>query len=153
MDVNQKVQQSQLQNSLMQLATRLRDAFEEVVKSGDAPEHLRNFPESCCGTVCELVGEYLNTMDIGEFHYVCAMNGSQSHAWLEGCGFIIDITADQFPGRPRIYVDAKDSWYAQWDERSRQLAIHEPSSYHYGDERQLIRQVLEHMTQPGAAAG
>lgn len=42
------------------------------------------------------MGDYLNTVGIGEFFYVCGMKDSASHAWLEVDELIAGITGDQF---------------------------------------------------------
>ncbi|OUL66244.1 hypothetical protein HK16_11550 [Acetobacter senegalensis] len=40
----------------------------------------------------------------------------QSHAWVEACGYIIDITADQFGAAPVIVVPTGDRRYAEGTE-------------------------------------
>ncbi|SCX29957.1 hypothetical protein SAMN03159437_03303 [Pseudomonas sp. NFACC25] len=145
--------QFELKVSLNQLACRFRAAIENVMKTAWVPENLRSFPHSCCGTISELLGEHLNSLDIGEFYYVCGDKDGGSHAWLEVYGLVVDITADQFEGRPAVYVDVKDAWYAEWEEDTKHLAIHEPSAFFYRDESQFFDLVLEHMRELGTSAG
>lgn len=137
--------QFELRVSLIQLGRRFRTAIEHVMKTAWVPEHLRDFPHGCCGTISELLGEHLNSLDIGEFIYVCGEKDGGSHAWLEVYGLVVDITADQFEGRPAVYVDAKDAWYGEWEVDSSHLAIHEPSAFYYRDESRFLDQVVEHM--------
>ena len=94
-----------LRSSVLKLAQDFRSAVEETIKAGGAPTHIKGYPHACCGIISELMGDYLNTLGIGEFFYVCAMKDGASHAWLEVGELIVDITGDQFPGRPGIYVD------------------------------------------------
>lgn len=68
-----------LQAKLKALVTRFRAALEQVVATEGAPSHIRGFPRGCCGIVSELMGDYLNTLGIGDFHYVCSVKGGASH--------------------------------------------------------------------------
>lgn len=145
--------QFELKVSLNQLACRFRTAVENVMKTAWVPEHLRDFPHGCCGTISELLGEHLNGLDIGEFYYVCGDKDGGSHAWLEVYGLVVDITADQFEGRPAVYVGVKDAWYAEWEEDTKHLAIHESSAFFYRDESQFFDHVLERMRELGTSAG
>lgn len=45
------------------------------------------------------------------------MIGMQSHAWLTQDKLILDITGDQFPGRPEVFVGEKDEFYAGYMQR------------------------------------
>lgn len=145
--------QFELKASLNQLVCRYRTAVENVMKTAWVPEHLRDFPHGCCGTISELLGEHLNSLDIVEFYYVCGNKDGGSHAWLEVYGLVVDITADQFEGRPAVYVGVKDAWYAEWEEDTKHLAIHESSAFFYRDESQFFDDVLEHMRELGTSAG
>lgn len=151
MEVNQELQQSYLQVLLIQQATRFRAAVERVIENGKAPDHIKRYPRACCGIISELMGDYLNSLGIGEFNYVCSAKGIASHAWLEVSDLIIDITGDQFHGRPPIYVDNPDAWYAEWDIDAKHLAVHDRSAFFYADERQFMSKVLELMDKPGNA--
>ncbi|MNF01004.1 hypothetical protein D3C80_1999280 [compost metagenome] len=73
------------------------------------------------------------------------MKDGASHAWLEVDGLIVDITGDQFPDRPGIYVDKPDAWYGEWEEDNKHLALHEPSAFFYGEERRFLERVLEQL--------
>lgn len=88
-----------LRSAALELATSFRLAVEIVVETGNVPMHIQGFPRGCCGNISELMGDYLNTVGIGEFFYVCGMKDGASHAWLEVDGLNVDITADQFSDR------------------------------------------------------
>ena len=137
-----------LRSSVLELAHGFRLAVEEVITAGGAPTHIQGYPHACCGIISELMGDYLNTLGIGEFLYVCAMKDGASHAWLEVGGLIVDITCDQFPGRPGIYVDEPDAWYNEWEQDTKHIAIHEPSAFFYGEERRFLERVIEHLDKP-----
>jgi hypothetical protein len=139
-----------LRSSVLELAHGFRSAVEAVIKTSGAPMHIQRYPHGCCGIISELMGDYFNTLDIGEFLYVCGMKDGASHAWLEVGGLIVDITGDQFPGRPSIYVDEPDAWYSEWEQDIKHPAIHEPSAFFYGEERQFLMRVLEYLNKPGA---
>jgi len=114
-----------------------------LIKAHGAPTHMRDFPRGCCGIISELLGDYINSLEIGEFQYVWSQRSGASHAWLEIDGLVVDITADQFTGRPRIYVDRPDAWYLSWVEQSRHKAV----QLTYGDESQFMEKVLARMSQ------
>jgi hypothetical protein len=134
-----------LRAAALELATSFRLAVEIVVETGNVPMHIQGFPRGCCGIISELMGDYLNTVGIGEFFYVCGMRDGASHAWLEINGLIVDITGDQFPDRLGIYVDKPDAWYGEWEEDTKHLAVHEPSAFFYGEECRFLEQVLEQL--------
>ncbi|WP_426215754.1 hypothetical protein [Pseudomonas sp. DWRC2-2] len=132
-----------LRSAALELATSFRLAVQIIVETGNVPMHIQGFPRGCCGIISELMGDYLNTVGIGEFFYVCGMKDGASHAWLEVDGLIVDITGDQFSNRPGIYVDKPDAWYGEWQEDTKHLALHESSAFFYGEERRFLERVLE----------
>lgn len=76
-----------LRSAALELATSFRLAVEIVVESGNVPTRMLRI-------ISELMGDYLNTVGIGEFFYVCGMENGAPHAWLEVDGLIVDITGD-----------------------------------------------------------
>jgi len=140
-----------LRSAALELATSFRLAVEIVVQTGNVPMHIQDFPRGCCGIISELMGDYFNTLEVGEFFYVCGMKEGASHAWLEVDRLIVDITGDQFPDRPSIYVDTPAAWYGEWEEDIKHLAVHEPSAFFYGEERRFLERVLEHINRNEAA--
>ncbi|MNE82602.1 hypothetical protein D3C80_1793370 [compost metagenome] len=103
---------------------------------------MRGFPRGCCGVVSELLGDYLNAHFGLAIEYVCGEQDGASHAWLEHDGIVIDITGDQFDGRPSVFLSAKDNWYLTWFESSRHVAVHDPCAWTYREERSVLREVL-----------
>lgn len=134
-----------VQAKLKALVSRFRVAVEQVVAAKGAPSYIQGFPRGCCGIVSELMGDYLNTLSIGDFHYVCSAKYGASHAWLELDGLIIDITGDQFPGRAPVYVGKPDAWYGEWEEDTRHSAIHDPNAFGYGEEQDFLDLVVEEL--------
>lgn len=70
------------------------------------------------------------------------MREGASHALLEVDDLTVDITGDQFSGRPDMYVDKPDAWYGEWKQDIKHLASHDSSACFYGQERQFLRRVL-----------
>jgi hypothetical protein len=72
----------------------------ERCDSRSLPAQMEGFPRGCCGDATLLLGTHLAVLGFGTFIYVAGERGIgsdwTSHAWLEGEGFLIDITADQF---------------------------------------------------------
>lgn len=135
--------------SLVEIVERFRDAADEVVMADGAPEHMLGFPRGCCGTMSDMLGEYLNSLGIGVFLYVRAGRAKASHAWVELDGIVIDITSDQFQGRPRVYVGEADAWYKKWKVDAKHLAEHCPtamvsSSEHAFYDKIMVRMVEMH---------
>ncbi|WP_010223482.1 hypothetical protein [Pseudomonas donghuensis] len=119
-----------------------RKGFDAQKFRGQLPTHLQTFPRGCCGVVSELLGDYLNTQLGLRVEYVCGERDGGSHAWLELDDVVIDITSDQFDGRPPVFIAVKDDWYASWEESARHIAIHHPSAWTYSEERNILRAVL-----------
>ena len=121
---------------------RFRAAIDHSAASGDLPYFMKRFPAGCCGITSELLGEFLNSLGIGTFDYICGELDGASHAWLECGGVIVDITSDQFDGRPAIYIGAPDDWYDQWEESSRHPAEHATTAPTYRDEHKFYELIL-----------
>lgn len=128
---------------LIYIAQAFRGALESQEKLDALPFHMKNFPRGCCGVVSELLGEYLNTEQGMNAEYVCGVRDGASHAWLEQGDLVIDITSDQFDGRPSVFVDAKDDWYRSWDEDVRHAARHESGAWTFREERALFGVLLQ----------
>ncbi|KKN89571.1 hypothetical protein LCGC14_0237030 [marine sediment metagenome] len=124
------------------IAKAFRKELEILRNSGQLPYELNDFPSGCCGTVSELLGDYLNTMHGLGCEYVLGTQGQKTHAWLEHDGIVIDITGDQFQGRPSVYVAEKDDWYLAWEISSRARAVHIRNASSYLEERELLHSVL-----------
>lgn len=107
--------------------------FRSALESHDLellPELCEPFPSGWCGDAAPLLSQYLTDSGLGDFDYVCGetqevdpAESPQSHAWLEQDGFIIDITADQFPEIGEAVMITRDrTWHSQFIECSRYLA-------------------------------
>lgn len=124
------------------VAIAFREQFEKQKALGQLPAHLQSFPRGCCGVVSELLGDYLNAQLGLQVEYVCGEQDGGSHAWLELNGVVIDITGDQFDGRPPVFIAARDEWYISWEETSRHIAIHHSSAWTYREECLVLRALL-----------
>lgn len=60
---------------------------------------LSDFPRGACGDASELLGQYLADSGLGTWNYASGIRSEPfwSHAWVERDGWLLDITADQFP--------------------------------------------------------
>ncbi|MDF4205196.1 hypothetical protein P2W50_01130 [Pseudomonas protegens] len=123
--------------NFLDVARAFREALDAQKCDGALPYHMQQFPSRCCGVISELVGHYLNALGI-HAELVCG----SGHAWLECEGVVIDITGDQFEGRPAVFVGAKDDWYQSLGESSRRIATRLKNGPHYGDESDVLREVL-----------
>lgn len=79
-----------------------------------------------------MLAAYLSDHGWHDFKYVVGhfmKPSGPSHAWLEGHGFVIDITADQFSDQINesiqpVYVSTNNSWHKKhFKEHSRQKQI------------------------------
>ncbi|MFI6401477.1 hypothetical protein [Streptomyces sp. NPDC050548] len=86
---------------------------------------LRDFPHGSCGDASPLLGQFLRDQGFGVWEYVAGERGSDqhTHAWLEQGGWLLDITADQFPGvRESVVLTQDRSWHAQFRQTERRAA-------------------------------
>lgn len=101
-------------NLLLHDVRRFRDAIEACHRDLD-PVVFSRFPRGCCGDVAQLLAAYLRDRGHGAFTYVCGSrpDGGDilTHAWLEGDGFIIDITGDQFAEGAAVRVTPDRDWH------------------------------------------
>ncbi|PLV12574.1 hypothetical protein [Pseudomonas guariconensis] len=134
------------------IAHAFRKGLEKLQAQGRLPTHLESFPRGCCGVACELLGDYLNTQLGLQVEYVCGERDGSSHAWLELDGLVIDITGDQFDGRPPVFLAARDDWYTSWEEESRHFASHLPSAWTYREERLVLLALLSEAGLPNPDA-
>jgi hypothetical protein len=98
----------------------------ETLDPSRLPVALQSFPRGCCGLTSDLLAVYLEQTGYGEFEYVCGERGSvplgdwHTHAWLEGYGLIVDITADQFGAQlAPVIVAAVSPWHSAYQEQKR----------------------------------
>lgn len=105
-------------------ATAFRDAIERCDR-GALGISFTHFPRGSCGDVTPLLGTYLKEVGAGTFQYILGARGEgvsrSTHAWLEGDGLIIDITADQFDDAPRkrVIVSTSSPWHDSFEREGR----------------------------------
>lgn len=78
---------------------------------------LRDFPSGACGDAAPLLGQFIQEQGYGEWLYVsgCREGDYHSHAWLERDGWLLDITADQFPDVSDPVILTQDpTWHSQF---------------------------------------
>jgi hypothetical protein len=133
--------------------TEMRNRLE--VGKANLPEQLPEFPRGCCGPVSWVLGAVLGNKYGHNVVYVLGKRDNvsyghhqkepQSHAWVEINDIIVDITSDQFPDRPSVYVNKDRIWYDKWVISEKEWAVrleyfaHKPSCYMY-------RRIYEVMT-------
>ncbi|WP_331768068.1 hypothetical protein [Embleya sp. NBC_00896] len=111
---------------------------------------LKTFPHGACGNACELLGEYLTSLGLGEWEIVTGQRHPQTHAWLERDEVIVDITADQFPDFPHggecAWRATDDhSWHAHSfvEDRRERACLPERGDHFRGALREVYPQVCE----------
>ena len=125
-----------MKRQLLRLATEFRAAIQQ--SAGSVPDVLKAkfqaFPKDMCEFSSNLLGRNLKEEGIENVQYVCgsrrlhAFPRDVRHAWLETHGFVIDITADQFPdGLGPVVITEDGSWHSQFQvlERRDVTDLHE----------------------------
>ena len=118
------------------LAESLRKVLETVNKNA-LPITFKNFPAGSCGTTCLIFIKYLISKGFvaEEIYKVAGWKNGKSHAWLEIEDYIIDITADQFPGKnPIIITNSNKNWHQSFsvDQKYIEKFLHDSHEYdHY----------------------
>jgi hypothetical protein len=105
---------------LKETVSAFRKAIIDSMAELSSSVYFHKFPAGTCGDASDMLGRFLNERGEGTFEYVAGQQGLQTHAWLEGHGLIVDITADQFPdvSDPAIVTTDK-SWHSQFVENHR----------------------------------
>lgn len=109
-------------------AKRFRRALDAAHECGEfdweyAPYHkdrMRRFPIDCCDDACDLFWHFLFESHGIALRQVSAFFAAENtrHNWLETeTGLIVDLTGDQFAGRPSVFVDADDGFYKKMTDR------------------------------------
>ena len=132
------------------LATQFRIAIEKTVF--DDPQ-LKGFPRGACGPATILVSQYLMENGVTEMKYFCGLHplpekhSTQSHAWVDLDGLIIDITGDQFRDRSEylkydipVYVGPMDDFHKLFHKSQ----IHPLNGFQDYDERTKLRYSREY---------
>ena len=83
-------------------------------------DRMMRFPDGCCDDTCDLFWHYLLIEHNIVLQQISCyyIKGNTRHNWLETQdGLIVDLTGDQFKGRPAVYVDFDDGFYGQMNDR------------------------------------
>lgn len=135
-------------------AEEVRSAIERADRAS-LPITFENFPRGSCGDATLILGTHLKSLGFGPFNYVVGDRGNQcegtwhSHAWLEGEGLVIDITADQFPEFPhKVFVAPTSSFHETFDSE----ATHE-ADFHIYDQHTVATLSAAYSTILRAAGG
>jgi hypothetical protein len=155
MDTREPQFQSDRLGRLRELAGAFRNAIERADRE-KLPCTLQEFPRGSCGEAALLLGTFLKNQCMGSFQYVCGWRDGHSHAWLEGDGIIVDITADFFPDKSdKIIVTHRSPWHEMFE---RKVDQHE-ADFHLYDSRtvsqceETYNIITERIRLPGTGAG
>ena len=122
----------------LQRLTRFANASRRALETLASRPHsvFRDFPLAACGPAAELIGRLLKERFELDGSYVCGgehpnLPRSQTHAWFESGGFIIDITHDQFSDTGVVgWVLPMDcGWHAAFGEVKRRKGYCMPSGW------------------------
>jgi hypothetical protein len=123
-----KLSAAAMDEKLLTLATEFREAI--VRSKRGFPDLLKNkfssFPKQTCEYTSNLLGRFLAENGFADVQYVWGVRWpdawpkDESHAWLEICDVIVDITADQFPDGPApVIVTRSHLWHSQFSSPQR----------------------------------
>lgn len=127
---------------------KVRKAFEDAAKHNMLPDQrFYLFPGGTCLISTLVLAQHLQRFDDKDaFLIVSGENQNTSHAWLEYDGYIIDVTADQFPEIDEpVYITTDRKFHSQFQyERSASIF----SEYTLTcDERTLFHYICENIDQ------
>ncbi len=104
------VDKDRLNEELHAKASEFRQAILDAIPLDDIV--FEQFPRGACGDTSDLLGEYFYRSQFGIWQYRCGWRKGHSHAWIEGDGLIVDITADQFDDMDEAVIVTRDqSWH------------------------------------------
>ncbi len=111
-----------MKDHILELCREFRERLERC-PSQKLPVTLQDFPRGACGDAALLLAEFLSEHGYGPFRYVLGGREERSHAWIEGNGLIIDITADQFSDFDEpVFVSKRSSWHEGFKGKSMHAA-------------------------------
>lgn len=118
---------AEIARRLYAIALAARKILEEMHRKGCF--HLKSFPAGACQDTSILLAEYISAeVGISEVHHVSGTrrhedkDGEITHAWLECCGFIVDITSDQFAGAlGSVVVQSASEWHESFKKQSTEI--------------------------------
>lgn len=132
--------QSQNLDALVAAVSRFRKAIETGCLD-DSPR-FAYFPKGCCDITSDLLGTYLESLGFGQFDHICGQRDDWRHAWIEGQGLIIDVTADQCEDGPGPVVVAPQSpWHLLFTDRDNRGPAH-IDQYQFDSARTTYERIL-----------
>ncbi|QCF28040.1 hypothetical protein [Hydrocarboniclastica marina] len=120
------------------IAKAVRSAFEQLKREDLLPNDMKDFPKGCCGYASVVLSKILELYDIKGVTYELAIVEGAFHGWLEVNEQVIDITGDQFSGRPEVYVGKKTGIYELQSDSAAEL-----SQELTEDEKRVFEKLLE----------
>lgn len=119
---------------LIRFAEACRRGLESLADRSGSMFH--GFPAAACGPAAELIGRLLKERFGLVGYYVCGsqhptLSPTQTHAWFEADGHIIDITHDQF-GKTGVVgwvLPLSGRWYASFGHMERRQGFCLPQSW------------------------
>lgn len=104
------------------LCLRFRKAIEKCPKNL-LPISFDLFPLGACGDASLVLAKFLQDNGYDGFDYVCGWKDTQSHAWLEKDGLIVNITLNQFDDQmPDVVVTSNSKFHHQFTNNQRSRA-------------------------------
>ncbi|NFL88076.1 hypothetical protein FDB24_16380 [Clostridium botulinum] len=102
------------------LVLKFRLAIENLTeKDFGESTWFHEFPKGCCGDTSELLSKYLMENGI-VVEYVNGVHNIQWHAWIEYRGYVIDVTADQFPDiSDKVVITTDKQWHSKFKRQTR----------------------------------
>ena len=130
---------------LQTVVTAFRHACDRIHQQGRLPVNMTNYPRGCCDNCSEILGDYLISRGLAPAVFVKAFKGKRSHAWIEVGNLVIDITGDQFDGRPSVFFDVPDTWVKKWKVDSRRMSVYDFGCRFSGENelRKELHQVID----------
>lgn len=137
---------------LLEIASAFRAAAETLKLQINKPAIMVEFPRGCCGDFTVVLGAFLCARGLTAMVVEADEKGvthGDNHAWLEVSGLVVDITGDQFPGRPPVYVAPADDWYKMfWDVEEGEKSSRPADTTLSADQKALLERLLAIMEEP-----
>ncbi len=116
-------------------AVQFRKAIERARDAGEfAPQRLKcermnNFPYDCCDDTADLFTHYLyqrfgiDSIRVDGEYWDNALGCTCGHSWQVTCGWLIDLTGDQFNNDSSVPIKTEAVYVGKMDDFHRQFEI------------------------------